>query len=297
MTELQFPNNITSNFYYAHKVGATIISNTYFPIRRINGLTVNSTLFPKTITTNMYEHLKYIDLDQSIIEDDPTNSSPFLKPLDPFTIVVKMNIDIQGTPSDYFNKSRIFFSIGQHVAGNKGGVITVGTNAYDSSNKMVPVLGMIDKDGVHKSTPSSDAISIDSEGEYTFRLVFNPVSNDENQILLFFNEGTDDEVVQCNGTGLPIHNYNISKPRLYLFTSGWINEWGWNGTYDYAYGSIDTDRSLRVINNVEYPQDFLLSKLDELTFQTNFAESGEEIESNSGYVAGTSKIGFYISNT
>lgn len=297
MTVLEFPNNPDGSEYYAFNEDAPLsdMDINYFPIKNMNGTRASKTVFdPSSIPpNNKYSGLKYIDLDQSLNGE----SRPFIESLKPFTIELKLSLHFD---DNYFDKSRVFFAIGQYVAGKPGGVITVGTNANNSANKKKPILGMIDNYGVKKSLPiEGSSIEIDEttpNQEYTFKLVFNPQIDGANRVLLFMSNNTTQttETLQTNGEGLSVNdNFNIAKPRLYLFTSGWTNEYGWNGKFDYAYGTLDR-KNLKVYDNVVYSQDFLLNSLNNVQFEKAVLNHEEGIDVTSEFLSSESTIELYM---
>ena len=295
MTVLEFPKDVSdvTPAYFAYHQEASLTNSAYFPIRQMNGGAVSSTNFDLlSPASTIYNNLRYIDLDQSLEGE----SLPFIDSVMPFTIELKLTLHFDG--ADYFDKSRIFFSIGQYISGKPGGVITVGTNANDSANKKKPVIGFIDQYGVIKSLPiSGSSIEIDdsaSSKEYTFKLVFNPQTEGANRLLLFVSNDTVTEALQSNGEGLSInYNFNIAKPRLYLFTSGWTNEYGWNGSFDFAFGTLGT-RDLKVYDDVVYSQDFLLNSLNNVQFETAELSHEEGIDVTSQYLSSQSTIEVYM---
>jgi hypothetical protein len=292
MTVLEFPNNADVHFY-AHHEEASIVNSAYFPINNLDGLITTSVDFKPTPHPSKYINLKYIDLDQSL----EGTQGPFIDSLRPFTIELKMTVHVDGGAS-YFDKSRIFFSIGQYVTGNTGGVITVGTNANDVANKKKPVLGFVDQNGLSKSLPfSTSSIDIDDtvgSAEYTFKIVFNPQTEGANRLLLFVTTADGIEHAQTNGEGLSANNnYNIAKPRLYLFTSGWTNEYGWNGAFDYTYGTL-TSRSLKVYNTIRYSTAFLLESMKDVTFEEPRFNQIDGIDPECEYLSPTSTLELYM---
>lgn len=291
MTVLEFPNDKDLGMYAYHD-GASFMGSSYFPINNMHGNYASSTSFiPSNISK--YEYLRYIDLNQNLEGD----TLPFINTGNPFTVEVKMTIHVDD--ANYFDKSRVFFSIGQFVAGKHGGIITVGTNANDPLNKNKPVLGLIDQNGVKKSVPISGTSmeisdSITSAGkEYSFRLIFNPNNSTSNRVTLFMSEGDGEEVLQSNGEGLSInHNYHITKPRVYLFTSGWTNEHGWDGNFDYAYGSVDT-KDLKITDNVKYPVAYIVNNLKNVSYQAGSGQPNS-INPSSPYVSSESYLQIYM---
>ena len=165
------PNNISLNYYYAFDDQATVMDASYFPMNNIQGNIITSVVFDSTQSSPPYRHVKYIDLDQ-----------PFLDSLKPFTIDITMNLDVMDADT-YFDKSRVFFSIGQPIAGKTGGVITVGTNAEDTANKRRPVIGFLNENLSLKAPPINTSIELNSSGTYSFKLVFNPQTEGNNPSL------------------------------------------------------------------------------------------------------------------
>ena len=201
MPTLEFPNNIASNFYFAFYQEATIMDTSYFPMNNMEGTNITSVVFnsPENFP---YRHVKYIDLDQPV----EGKTTPFLDSLNTFTIDITMNLDVMDADT-YFDKNRVFFSIGQPIAGKTGGVITVGTNAEDTANKRRPVIGFLNENLSLKAPPINTSIELDSSGTYSFKLVFNPQTEGNNRLILFMKKGTDSFVTQSHGYGLSI-NFN-----------------------------------------------------------------------------------------
>lgn len=288
MPTLEFPNNIASNFYYAFHQEATTMDTSYFPMNTMEGTNITSVVFnsPEDFP---YRYLKYIDLDQSLEGE----STPFFDTMQPFTIDLTMDIDVMDADT-YFDKSRVFFSIGQPIAGKTGGVITVGTNAEDTANKRRPVVGFLNENMTVKAPPINTSIELDSSGTYSFKLVFNPQTEGNNRLILFMKKGANSFATQSHGYGLSVNfNYHITKPRLYLNSSGWTNEYGWNNTYDYAYGSL-TDRSLKVTNGVVYSQEFLLDSLSSVVFEQPEMNQPDGINADSEVASSDTNLEIYL---
>lgn len=289
MPKLEFPNDISSNFFYAFDENTTNMNSYYFPMKVMDGSQVTSVVFNSSLSSPPYRQIKYIDLDQPL--DGQTR--PFIDSIKPFTIDITMDLDIVDADT-YFDKSRVFFSIGQAIAGKAGGVITVGTNAEDTTNKRRPVLGFINENVTIKSSPINSSIELDTSGVYTFKLVFNPQTEGNNRLILFMKKGSDSFITQAHGYGLSINfNYNIAKPRLYLNSSGWTNEYGWNQAFDYAYGTL-TDRSLKVYNGVVYSQEFLMESLADVVFEEPEMSQPEGIAADSEVASSDTNLEIYL---
>lgn len=289
MPSLKFPNNISLNYYYAFDDQATVMDASYFPMNNIQGNIITSVVFDSTQSSPPYRHVKYIDLDQPL----EGKTTPFLDSLKPFTIDITMNLDVMDADT-YFDKNRVFFSIGQPIAGKTGGVITVGTNAEDTANKRRPVIGFLNENLSLKAPPINTSIELDSSGTYSFKLVFNPQTEGNNRLILFMKKGTDSFVTQSHGYGLSINfNYNVTKPRLYLNTSGWTNEYGWDNTFDYAYGTL-TEQSLIVTNGVVYSQEFLIDSLSSVVFEQPEMSQPEGIAADSEVASSDTNLEIYL---
>ena len=288
MTSLKFPRDTSQNYYHAYQEGASMSSD-YFSMNDLQGSNIISTVFNSSMSSPPYRHLKYIDLDQPLENE----TQPFLNSMSPFTIDLTVDLDLEDADT-YFDKSRVFFSIGHQVFGKAGGVITVGTNASDTSNKRRPVVGVTTETSTIKSLPLTSSIELDNSGVYTFKLVFNPQTEGNNRLMLFLKKGDDSFNTQCHGFGLSInYNYNITKPRLYLHTSGWTNEYGWNNTFDYSYGTL-TDQSLTVSNGVFYSQEFLMESLADVVFEQPSMEQPDGIAADSGVISTDTNVELYL---
>lgn len=257
--------------------------NTYFPLQSLDHHSVNpSRIVPDDLdksyntslreSLNVYSKLCYIDLDEDKyfmidVGDRYLNNQPFIASMSPFTINVTMTISTDGT-SSYFDKSRIYFSLGQHVTGVRGNVITVGTECGVGTDKNKPRIGIFNEDGVKKvSDLEIDALPLVDNTEYTFQLVYNPACTGKYRLILFVNG-----IVQSLGDeSWTAFNFQVSKPRLYFFTSGWINETNWDGVYDHSFAKIINDsssptRPIEVENIAVYPESFVLSLYSSLEY-------------------------------
>ena len=288
MTSLKFPRDISQNYYHAYQENASMHSG-YFPMKDMQGQNVISTVFNSSTASSPYRNLKYIDLDQPLENE----TEPFLESMSPFTIDMTMDIDIEDADT-YFDKSRTFFSIGHRVFSKTGGVITVGTNANDTPNKRRPVLGITTEASTIKSLPFTSSIELDTSGVYTFKLVFNPQTEGNNRIMLFLKKADGSFNTQCHGFGLSVnYNYNITKPRLFLHTSGWTNEYGWDNAFDYSYGTL-TDKSLVVSNGVLYSAEFLIESLADVVFEQPTMGQPDGIAADSGVISADTNIELYM---
>jgi hypothetical protein len=247
----------------------------------------------------LYHKMFYIDLDEDCSIDDEDRRiqgiDPFITYSKPYTIDITMKIHI---PDDdqYFNKSRVYFALGQNVPGIGGNVITIGTNADTKSGYLndVPVIGIITKSGCIKSIPTVNAESLIKDNTYRFKLIYNPSSSHENKLILFVQNITagKEEVVQSTGLHLPVYNFEVIKPRLYFFTSGWTNEYGWGcesdgaitDVFDYAYASIIPDvldyaiKPIIVTRGVSYSIEYILDSLKDLEFEEpSFSYESDEV--------------------
>uniref|UniRef100_A0A6C0CV13 Uncharacterized protein n=1 Tax=viral metagenome TaxID=1070528 RepID=A0A6C0CV13_9ZZZZ len=318
-----------NNNYYA-KGNDDIQASTYFRMNKFINSEINNnndhiiTTYNLSFTpydlqiNNIFSKIFYIDLDEDCTYDETKNRRSFTDPLvlsgKPYTIEITCtlfdltNSSYQGTiqyDENYFNKSRVFFSVGQNVPGVGGNIFTVGTDSIHS-NKKKPVIGLTTKDGNIKSLPTSEALSIEDNKEYTFRLVYNPSGINEEKILLFMKDLTDPTnsfVLQSTGYGLStIHNYMITKPRLYFYTSGWTNESGWNQTFDYALASFsENDNPIQVSDGVLYPIEYSIEQLNNITydepiFTFNDPDIGydETTTTDQMYVTGDNELVLYI---
>ena len=202
-----------------------------------------------------YKFIFYIDLNEKLATPDGERTGdPFVSYGDPYTIDVTLRVHTDSTDT-YFNKSRVYFSIGQNVPGVGGNIITVGTNASSSFKKKKPCIGVLTKDGYKKALATVDAIELEDGEKYNFKLIFNPAAEKEQKLILFMTKLTngkdlegndihvDDpiEVVQSIGTPdlSSTYNFEVTTPRLYFYSSGWTNEEGWVNTYqDSEYGNV-----------------------------------------------------------
>jgi hypothetical protein len=114
---------------------------------------------------------------------------------------------------------------------------------------------------------------------------------------------TNSFVLQSTGYGLStIHNYMITKPRLYFYTSGWTNESGWNQTFDYALASFsENDNPIQVSDGVLYPIEYSIEQLNNITydepiFTFNDPDIGydETTTADQMYVTGDNELVLYI---
>ena len=289
MSNLKFPNDIALDYFYAFDENSTTANSAYFPMKKMDGTIITSVVFNSTISASPYRFIKYVDLDQPL----EGSNDPFLDSLNPFTIDLTMDLDLMDADT-YFDKNRVFFSIGQSIAGKTGGVITIGTNAEDSANKRRPVIGLMNENFTIKSPPINTSIELDSSGVYSFKLVFNPQTEGNNRLVLFMKKGNDSFVSQSHGFGLSVnYNFNITKPRLYLNSSGWTNEYGWNDTFDYAYGSL-SNRSLQVSNGVLYPEEFLILSLQGVVFEQPEMSQPDGIAVDSDIASSDTNLEMYL---
>lgn len=300
MNTIVWPKDGSSDEYYGSNVDLAIEYDhiNFFKMIRMNEndntiINQDSLDFIPT-STNPYEKQFYIDLDEDI--DQPSAETdnryaienPLVSHLKSFTVDILMNVHDPSetghaiTDAEYFDKSRVFFAIGQNVTGVEGHTITVGTDSNKSTDdeKRVPVIGISTKNGVFKSDPESTALGINlstatkyASREYIFKLVYNPIAVGKEKLALFIkdNEASSPTFeLQCYGPIIPntinnqVTEYQLTKPRLYLFTSGWISENGWEGKYDYAFGTLDranTDpHPITVKNDIDYPIGFLTQR-------------------------------------
>ena len=286
------------NAYYNNREDDDAPSD-YFMMRQMRNNSMITATYLKFEPPNKYDKLFFINLDENVLLDT-TTPSPLISYGEAYTIEVTMklfdlsNVKYEGLANydeNYFKKSRVFFSLGQNTFGVGGHVITVGTNADPEypEHKNIPVLGMIVGDTSIKSDPTTDALSIIDGETYKFKLIYNPLASLENKLLLFMslvNVNTDgaissssssssnnDTVIQSTGMKLSsTYNYDVIKPRLYFFTSGWTNEFGWSDTFDYAYAELhvndddDHFKPLIVSQGIIYDDDYVLDQLRNLSY-------------------------------
>ena len=267
---------------------------------------------------NMYSKIFYIDLDEDYTFEETkarrTFTDPFISAENPYTIDVSCTIydlsndSYSGTTSydaSYFDKSRVYFSLGQNIPGVGGGIFTIGTDSTFTTNKKKPVIGLTTQDGCLKSYPTSDAMEIEDQKEYTFRLIYNPSAIREFKLLLFMKNVTDGGsfVLQSTGYGLStFDNYLITKPRLYIYSSGWTNESGWNNSFDYALASFQQENSpIQVFDGVVYPIEYTIQQLsnvdyDEPSFTFEDPDLGYDETSNANeiYISSENDVVLYI---
>ena len=301
-----------------------IISNTnYFRMKKFisdqdsGNIITTDYLKIENDTTDPYSRIFFIDLDEdySYQEGMPRTRQidPFISSDKPFTIDVTLTIPGVGDEeTSYFNKSRVFFSIGQNVSGVGGNIITVGTNAtYDDTLRNKPVIGMITKDGYIKAIPIVNALELKYNTKYTFRLIHNPSVVGDRKLTLFLKDCTDVDnefVLQSTAYGLSsYHNhYAVTKPRMYLYTSGWTNEYGWNNTFDYSYAIMEDNESpIQVSNGVKYPNDYIITNLSTLEYDTpqisyptqELTLYVDSLPQGNMYVSSDFTFNFYIDDT
>ena len=317
MITLTWPYGLNS--YFANngydESGTLINNSSYFKMKKFISEQEN---IDNIITTN-YLNLSsaddkpdskifFIDLDEDYTYEEGASRIREIDPLiqsgKPFTIDVTLSIP--AVNDSFFYKSRVYFSIGQNISGVGGNIITVGTNAMHDPKK--PVIGMITKDGSIKALPIVNALELNYETKYTFRLVHNPSAVGERKLILFLKDLSapeNDFVLQSTANGLSsYHHYIVSKPRLYFYTSGWTNEYGWNNTFDFSYATMEDDASpIQVSNGVKYPDSYIISNLEaleysepELSFTRGEAvlyETETGIPSNA-YISSNSTLNFYV---
>ena len=203
----------------------------------------NMSLTPEylRISKNVYTKIFFINLDEDYKYNDTTENrygnDPFISFENPYTIEITTTLfdpshdSYQGTEeydSEYFDKSRVCFSIGQNVSGVGGNIFTVGTDSTHT-NKKKPVIGVTTKDGCIKSLPTVDALSIEDSNEYTFRLVYNPSGINEGKLLLFMRKESSSNldnayVLQSTAYGLSTtYNYKKKGQQIYRIFSLLVN--------------------------------------------------------------------------
>lgn len=317
----------SDNNYYAK--GGDIQASSYFTMNKFVDST-NDNNTNHIVTTynlsfspydlqiqNVYSKIFFIDLDEDYTYDETKNRRTFTDPLvvseKSYSIEVTCtlydlsDLSYQGTiqyDENYFDKSRVYFSLGQNMPGVGGNIFTVGTDSTHS-NKKKPVIGITTKDGCVKALPTSDALSIEDNKEYTFRLVYNSSGINEEKLMLFMKDLTTGGsfVLQSTAHGLStIHNYMITKPRLYIYSSGWTNESGWNNSFDYALASFSQNTDpIQVSDGVLYPIEYNIAQLanivyDEPVFSFNDPDVNyaETTTVNEMYVSSENELVLYI---
>lgn len=73
---------------------------------------------------NEHDHLKYVDVDQSLSLE--TDNTPSIHPESPWTVDMEIKLTTQGEMDHFSSRNRIIFATGQHVSGCFGGSMTVG---------------------------------------------------------------------------------------------------------------------------------------------------------------------------
>ena len=202
----------------------------------------------ETVIDNPYGYVFYKDLDL-----DTTKA---------YTITIVMD-NLKTTHNDY-SKNLNFFTFGQHLSGEQCGVFTVGTDTTNGTLK--PVLGTFGKtvEDTKKATPTDTALDVAnilSDAVMKFTITFNPSERGDDRLMLFVND-----IKQCNGYGLGIHNFNyvVTNPRLYFLYSGWTNEIGWDNKFDY---SLQRVLGVKIDRVALYPISYYESKLEDVTFE------------------------------
>lgn len=268
MPTLAFPYHTVNQKFYAYQSDPVreypdLEDANFFPIKRMDGADATSTNLSDGNTD--YTYMKYIDLDQSLTTG---SDEPFIQSGEPWTIDVTMTLDDNDETEDlYFGKNRVLFAMAKHVTGNRGGVITVGTDIGDHpttfkslDDRKKLVIGFTDYNTSIKMTPETGAPSLTVDTSLHIKLIYDPDQpNFKDRLKLFLNN-----TLCCKGSE-QVSEY-ITKPRLYLFTSGWVNEAGWVDTesgvsaYDRAYGTI-ADRKLEIRNSVYAGQAVAVAEL------------------------------------
>ena len=76
-------------------------------------------------------------------------------------------------------------------------------------------------------------------------------------------------------------------------TAGWTNEYGWDNTFDYAYGTL-TEQSLIVTNGVVYSQEFLIDSLSSVVFEQPELSQPEGIAADSEVASSDTNLEIYL---
>ena len=138
-----------------------------------------------------------------------------------------------------------YLTFGYHTRGHDTGSITVGK----SNNKYA--LGVITNDSTVKSSPSTSS-NIFANEFVKLRLIHDVTEYNEDKLRLYrvIDESTSEMV--CNGSNLPHFDYSIPDAKLILGTSGWVNETGYNNTFDVA--NVVFSNIEMTLNNTIFPK-------------------------------------------
>ena len=138
-----------------------------------------------------------------------------------------------------------YLTFGYHTRGHDTGSITVGK----SNNKYA--LGVITNDSTVKASPSTSS-NIFANEFVKLRLIHDVTEYNEDKLRLYrvIDESTSELV--CNASNLPHFDYSIPDAKLILGTSGWVNETGYNNTFDVA--NVVFSNIEMTMNNTMFPK-------------------------------------------
>lgn len=168
--------------------------------------------------TNVYDNLAYVDLN-NIHNPDASFSLVFS--------AKETSIDI--------SKPVNFVTFGYQIRGKSHVTMTIGRDL----NSDEVTIGTITSTGTDKAIPVGGYSNI-ADTEYTYTLVYNSYTNDNAKVKLY----RDTDLV-CTSETMSNQNFSIVDRKLFLGTTAWTNESGWNE-------SFDIDNNLRFTNTLEF---------------------------------------------
>lgn len=146
------------------------------------------------------------------------------------------------------SKAINYLTFGYHIRGRSGVTITVGREA---GSKFV-VVGTITEKGTDKaSTISTVKFETLPDEVYDYTLYYNHFGTDDEKLKLF--RGYD---LIASSTSMNIRTLSIIDRKLFIGSSGWVNETSWNGSFDVA-NNITFIGQLNFITNKAIDKGFL----------------------------------------
>ena len=165
---------------------------------------------------NDYNDLAYIDLN-SVHNPDAS-----------FTIEFNLTeLDTIDTTKDIN-----YLTFGYHIRGRSGVALTVGRPA-NSSNV---VLGTITETSTTKSSSIEPSLVTEPNTTYQYTLSYNNFATNEEKLKLFRGP-----YLISTSSNLDIQNFSIIDRKLFLGTSGWINEPSWSNSFDISKNVVFND--------------------------------------------------------
>lgn len=129
----------------------------------------------------------------------------------------------------YMDKAVNYITFGYHIRGRSDVTVSVGR---DVGQPYVVLSVIRESDTVKSTIRDTKFVTLPNE-EYVYTLTYNSFATDDEKIKLYRNF----DLISSSAT-LDVQNLSIVDRKLFLGSSGWINEPSWNNTFDVIQDTV-----------------------------------------------------------